>query len=80
MQRYHDGRLKESEPRDMWGRIVPLYKDGAVLAEFMGEVEDDSLAVVLVLDGDGVIRFYDDEGYDSATLEAAVAAYESLRP
>ena len=79
-QRYHDGKLKESEPRDMWGRIVPLYKDGAVLAEFIGEVEDDSRAVVLVLDGDGVIRFFDGEGYDSATLEAAVAAYESLRP
>jgi hypothetical protein len=79
-QRYHNGKLKETEPRDMWGRIVPLYKDGAVLAEFIGEVEDETRALVLVLDRDGVIRFLDDGGYDSATLEAAVAAYESLRP
>ncbi|MBN2204476.1 MAG: hypothetical protein JW767_05595 [Thermoleophilia bacterium] len=79
-QRYHNGKLKETEPRDMWGRIVPLYKDGAVLAEFIGEVEDETRALVLVLDRDGVIRFLDDGGYDPATLEAAVAAYESLGP
>lgn len=78
-QRYHNGKLKETEPRDMWGRIVPLYKDGAVLAEFIGEVEDEARAIVLVLDRDGVIRFLDGGGYDAATLEAAVAAYESLR-
>jgi len=78
-QRYHNGELKETEPRDMWGRIVPLYKDGAVLAEFMGEVEDETRAVVLVLDGDGVIRFKDGGGYDPAALDAAVAAYERLR-
>ncbi len=78
-QRYHTGKLKETEPRDMWGRIVPLYKDGAVLAGFIGEVEDEARAIVLVLDRDGVIRFLDDGGYAAATLEAAVAAYESLR-
>jgi len=77
MQRYHNGELKESEPRDMWARIVPLYKDGAVLAEFLGQVEDETLAIVLVLDGEGVIRFSDDGGYDRETLEAAVGAYEA---
>lgn len=79
-QRYHNGELKETEPRDMWGRIVPLYKDGAVLAGFMGEPEDEALAVVFVLDGNGVIRFMDDGGYDPAALDAAVAAYERLQP
>lgn len=78
-QRYHNGKLKETEPRDLWGRIVPLYRDGAVLAEFIGEVEDEASAIVLVLDRDGVIRFLDDGGYDAATLEAALAAHESLR-
>lgn len=79
-QRYHNGKLKETEPRDLWGRIVPLYKDGAVLAGFLGEVEDETPAIVFVLDGDGVIRFQDGDGYDAATLDAAVAAYERLRP
>jgi hypothetical protein len=79
MQRYHNGELRESEPRDLWARIVPLYKDGAVLAGFLGEVEDETLAIVLVLDGEGVIRFYDDGGYSRETLEAAVGAYEAQR-
>ncbi len=79
MQRYHNGELKESEPRDMWARIVPLYKDGAVLAEFLGEVEDETLAIALVLDGEGVIGFYDGGGYSRETLAAAVRAYEDLR-
>ncbi len=79
MQRYHNGELKESEPRDMWARIVPLYKDGAVLAEFLGEIEDETLAIALVLDGDGVIRFYDAGGYSRETLDAAVDAYEAQR-
>jgi hypothetical protein len=79
MQRYRNGQLKESEPRDMWGRIVPLYKDGAVLEGFLGEVEDEALAIVLVLDDDGVIRFHDDRGYSRETLDAALAAYERQR-
>jgi len=51
------GKTFPSEPKALWPRIVPMYKDGDVLKRFFGERGDKAIYVA-VLDKDSVIRAF----------------------
>lgn len=78
MQGFINGKMRGGEPRDMWPRIVPMYKDGDKLGEFFGD-HGATLTYVVVIDGDGVIRAFSTSGFSDAALADALAAYDELK-
>ena len=78
MQDFINGKMRGGEPRDMWPRIVPMYKDGDKLKEFFGD-HGTKLTYVVVVDAGGVIRSFSASGFSDAALADALAAYEGLK-
>lgn len=77
MQGFIAGKMRGGLPRDMWPRVIPLFKDGGKVKSFFGDY-GDRLAYVVVLDKDGVIRWFSAEGYSDSAGDQVVAAYHSL--
>lgn len=78
MQGFINGKMRGGEPKDMWPRIVPMYKDGDELKELFGD-HGTLRTYVTVIDGDGVIRTFLTSGFSDEALADALAAYEELK-
>lgn len=78
MQGFINGKMRGGEPKDMWPRIIPMYKDGDKLTEFFGD-RGDKAAYVAVLDGQGIIRFFRAGPYGDALRDEVLEKYEALR-
>jgi hypothetical protein len=77
MQDFINGQMRGGLPRDMWPRVVPLYKDGGRVKTFFG-AHSDTVAWATVLDSGGVIRWFHAGGYANKTAADAVRAYRDL--
>jgi hypothetical protein len=77
MQGFINGKMREGEPKDMWPRIVPLYKDAGVLKAFFGDHGDES-TYVAVLDGGGVVRFFAAAPFSAPAARTVLAEYAKL--
>lgn len=78
MQDFINGKMRGGEPKDMWPRIIPIYKDGDKLTEFFGDRGGEA-AYVAVLDGQGVIRCFRAGPYSDALRDEVLEQYEALR-
>jgi hypothetical protein len=74
MQGFINGQMRGGLPKDMWTRVVPLYKDGGRVKKFFGSYSD-KVAWAMVLDCTGVIRWFHAAGYSDATAAQALKAY-----
>jgi len=77
MQGFINGQMRGGLPTDMWSRVVPLYKDGGRVKTFFGGYSD-KVAWAMVLDSQGVIRWFRAAGYAEHTAAEAVRAYDGL--
>jgi hypothetical protein len=77
MQGFINGQMRGGLPKGMWTRVVPLYKDGGRVKSFFGNC-GDQVAWAMVLDSQGVIRWFHAAGYAAHTAAEAVHAYRDL--
>lgn len=77
MQGFINGQMRGGLPKDMWTRVVPLYKDGGRVKTFFGSYSD-KVAWAMVLDPHGVIRWFHAAGYSEETAAESVRAYRGL--
>jgi hypothetical protein len=73
-----DAGMREGIPRQEWGNVITVYKDSDELAQFFGNKSPRNARVVL-LDSDGTIRFFHDEGYSAGTLLKLIKGYKNLK-
>ena len=78
MQGFINGKMRDGLPKDMWTRVVPLYKDGGRVKRFFGGY-GDQVAWAMVLDSAGAIRWFHAAGYTAHTAAEAVRAYRDLK-
>ncbi|MBM4292486.1 MAG: hypothetical protein FJ138_14510 [Deltaproteobacteria bacterium] len=64
-------------PRALWGGVITVYADGERLQRFTGS-ERPRNARVLLLDAEGVVRYFNDEGFSVGGLNALRAALAGL--
>jgi hypothetical protein len=68
-----DSGMRRGIPREDWGAVVTVYGDASRIAEFTGN-EEGLPARVLLLDADGRVAFFHDEGFSVAALSRLRAA------
>jgi hypothetical protein len=72
-----DEGMREGIPPPEWGSVVTVYGDASRIAAFTGD--DGRNARVLLLDAEGRVVFFHDEGYSPATLLRLAEAADRLR-
>lgn len=73
-----DGGMRRGIPKDEWGAVVTTYgKTASKIAKLTG-TESPRNTRVLLLDGEGIIRWFHDGGFSAATLIALRGALSSL--
>jgi len=72
-----DKGMRKGIPRDEWGAVVTVYGDASEIARFTGD--GGANARVLLLDREGRVVFFHDEGYSAKTLLRLTEAVERLR-
>ncbi len=74
-----DSGMRRGIPKAEWGAVTTTYGDRAEsIARFTG-TERPRNARVLLLDGEGVVRWFHDEGFSAATLIELRGVIETLR-
>ena len=61
--------MKEGIPKEDWKAVYTVYEDADILAKFTG-TERARNARVLLLDAEGVVRWFSDRGYNTAQVQA----------
>ncbi len=62
-----DNGMRSGIPKELWGGVITIYKDGDLVQEFTGN-ETPNNARVLVLDDKGLIIYFYDRGFSVAAL------------
>ncbi|NCQ12087.1 MAG: hypothetical protein GW809_08125 [Bacteroidetes bacterium] len=66
-----DNGMRKGIPKELWGGVITIYRDGSVIQEFTGN-ENGNNARVLVIDENGKVIYFYDRGF-------AVSALNQLR-
>ncbi|MEM7203389.1 MAG: hypothetical protein AAF628_24210 [Planctomycetota bacterium] len=72
-----DGGMRRGIPREDWGGVVTLYADAEPVAQFTGNADGLTGRVVL-LDGEGRVRFFHDRGYSVGSLQRLSSTLHEL--
>jgi len=63
-----DSGMRTGIPKELWGGVITLYRDAAAVESFTGT--DNKLpARVLLLDGEGKVIYFHDEGFSPLELK-----------
>jgi len=73
-----DSGMQRGIPRDEWGAVTTTYGDAAeAIGQFTG-TERPRNARVLLLDSNGIVRWFYDQGYSAMKLKGLEAALEDV--
>jgi hypothetical protein len=72
-----DAGMRSGIPEEDWSAVITVYRDADILARFLGN-ENPLPARVVLLDQEGRVAFFHDEGYSVATLMRLREAIERL--
>ncbi len=73
-----DSGMRSGIPDEDWGAVITVYSDGDAIAKFTGN--DPGLpGRILLLDGDGTVVFFHDEGYSVGALTRLMDVAAGLR-
>lgn len=79
LRRSIDSGMRGGIPQEDWGSVVTLYGERAAeVVRFTGNERPQNVRAVL-LDGDGVVRWFHDRGYSAGKLIELRAALAELR-
>ncbi len=73
-----DNGMRSGIPEEDWKLVVTLYSDARPVAKFTG-TENGLPARVLLLDRDGVVRWFHDRGYSVGTLQSLREAIAAVK-
>jgi hypothetical protein len=59
-----DDRMRKGLPQALWPRVVTLYDEGAPVRDLLGD-NDFAGASVVLLDADGVVRWFSAQGFSA---------------
>jgi hypothetical protein len=62
-----DNGMRKGIPKELWGGVITIYKDGATVQEFTGN-ENGNNARVLVIDETGKVVYFYDRGFSVSAL------------
>ena len=62
-----DNGMRKGIPKELWGGVITIYRDGAIVQEFTGN-ENGNNARVLVIDKNGKIIYFYDRGFSVSAL------------
>jgi hypothetical protein len=74
---YIDEGMRKGIPKELWGGVVTVYRDGDKLQKFTGNENPSNTRVVLV-DANGVIKYFSDDGFSVGNLTKLRTTIESL--
>jgi hypothetical protein len=77
--RWIDDGMRSGIPREEWSAVITLYGDAATPVARLTGTEGSRRTRVLLLDGDGEILWFDDEGYSPRKALALAERVEELR-
>jgi hypothetical protein len=72
-----DAGMRRGIPKELWKAVVTIYKDGDRVQRFTGNINPGNARVVLV-DGEGKIRYFHDRGFSVSALKELQGALEGL--
>ena len=70
--------MRSGIPREDWAVVITIYDDAKKIAEYLGN-ENALPARVVLLDGNGRVAFFHDNGYSLGSLLRLKGVLESLR-
>jgi len=62
-----DEGMRKGIPKELWGGVITIYSDGALVQEFTGN-ENPNNARVMILDENGKIIYFYDRGFSVSAL------------
>lgn len=62
-----DEGMRRGIPKPLWKSVITIYKDGDLVQKFTGNERPNNTRVVL-LDQNGIIRHFDDQGFSVPSL------------
>jgi hypothetical protein len=68
-----DSGMRRGIPKELWGAVITIYKDGDNLQKFTGNIFPNNARVIL-LDKAGNIVFFDDKGFSISALNKLIDA------
>jgi len=72
-----DGGMRKGIPSEDWGAVVTVYGDGDEIARFVGN-EVSLPGRIVLLDSDGRVAFFHDDGFSVGTLTRLRQALDAL--
>ena len=73
-----DAGMRKGVPEELWPRVVTLYEEGGQVRDFLRSPDKYSADVVL-LDAQGVVRWFDASGFDAHKGAELVATLRELQ-
>ena len=70
--------MRSGIPKELWGGVITVYDDGEFMQRFTGN-ERPRNARILLLDRNGVIRYFTDEGFSVAGLNRLIKSLNLLQ-
>lgn len=68
--------MRSGIPQELWGGVITLYEDGEKVQRFTGN-ERPRNARVILLDREGTVRFFADEGFSVPGLNRLLSAIKA---
>lgn len=72
-----DDGMRRGIPKELWGGVITIYKDGEKVQEFTGN-EDPNNARVMLLDAEGKIIYFYDRGFSVKALNELIEKNNTL--
>lgn len=71
-----DNGMRKGIPKELWGGVITIYRDGAIVQEFTGN-ENGNNARVLVIDENGTIIYFYDRGFSVSALNKVDSLFDN---
>jgi hypothetical protein len=72
-----DGGMRSGVPRELWPHVVTLYDEGAPVLDLLGD-RGNLFAHVVLLDAEGVVRWFDASAFSAAKGASLVETLRGL--
>lgn len=69
-----DEGMRRGIPKELWKGVITIYKDGEKIQEFTGNERPNNTRVIL-LDSNGIIRYFNDSGFSVQGLNDLLEKY-----
>ena len=73
---YIDEGMRRGIPKELWGGVITIYRDGELVQEFTGN-ENPNNTRVLALDENGKVMYFYDKGFSVSALNQLNILFEN---